>query len=157
MKLEVKIELFETHDKVNFYTLVVNGQATEIDKFFDRFPEGCPHDEDIDTIIKWIDKLGERGALERYLRNEGRMHDNVYAIPIETANLRLYIIRLSDHIVILGNGGVKSTATYNEDEELNAQVELLQQVDSLLRARIRSGQISHYQKELFGNLCFHLK
>lgn len=157
MKSEISIELFEEHEKVNFYTLRFQDEETEVDKFLDQFPEGCKYDKDIDIIIKWIDQIGKRGALERHFRPEGKRSDGVWAIPIETASLRLYVIRLSDHILILGNGGVKNTETYNEDPFLNDCVELLQEVDGYIKSRIKNGQISLYQKQLFGNLTFHLK
>ena len=54
MKSEIYIEIFEEHEKVNFYTLRFQGEETEVDKFLDQFPEGCEYDEDIDIIIKWI-------------------------------------------------------------------------------------------------------
>lgn len=156
MKLEINIEPFEERDKVNYYTLRFKDEDTEVDKFLDQFPEGCEYDNDIDIIIKWIEQIGERGALERYFRPEGKQKDQVFAIPIETASLRLYVIRLTEQIVILGNGGKKTTKTYNEDPILNDCVELLQEVDRYIKARIQSGDLSIYQKKLFGNLKFHL-
>jgi hypothetical protein len=157
VKSLITIELFEEHDKVNFYTIRFQDEETEVDKFLDQFPEGCKYDEDIDIIIKWIEQIGERSALERYFRYEGKPSDHVFAIPIETSHLRLYVIRLSEHIVIIGNGGVKTKRTYNDDPFLNSCVELLQEVDGYIKSRIQRGQLSIYQKQLFGNLKFHLK
>lgn len=157
MKSNISIELFEEHDQVNFYTLRFQDEDTEVDKFLDQFPEGCEYDNDIDIIIKWIEQIGKRGALERYFRPEGKQNDQVFAIPIETASLRLYVIRINEQIIILGNGGIKTTRTYNEDPILNDCVELLQEVDRYIKARIQKGQLSIYQKKLFGNLNFHLQ
>lgn len=156
MKSTIQIELFEEHDKVNFYTLRFENEETEVDKFFDKFPQGCKYDEDIDIIIKWIDQIGKRGALERYLRPESRQSDNVWAIPIETSHLRLYVLRLSDEILILGNGGLKSTATYNEDAFLSSCVKLLQQVDGFIKARQNKESLTTYGKQIFGKTTFHL-
>jgi hypothetical protein len=156
VKSTVNIELFEEHEQVNFYTLRFQGQETEVDKFLDQFPEGCKYDEDIDIIIKWMDKIGETGALERYFRPESRANDQIWAIPIETSNLRLYVIRISQEILIIGNGGVKSTRTYNEDPILNGHVELLQKIDRFINSRIKDGSITVTQKQLEGNLKFNL-
>lgn len=41
----ISIELFEEHNKVNFYTLRFQNEETEIEKFFDKFPEGCEFDD----------------------------------------------------------------------------------------------------------------
>ncbi len=48
----ISIELFEEHDKVNFYTLCFDGEETEIDKFLNHFPEDCEHDDDISILIQ---------------------------------------------------------------------------------------------------------
>ena len=157
MKSRIHIELFEEHDKVNFYTLRFKNEATEVDKFLDKFPEGCDYDEDIDIIIKWIDKIGERGASERHFRPESKYRDKIWAIPIETSNLRLYVIRISENIVILGNGDVKSSQTYNENSTLNNIVELLKEVDGFINDRLRKGKITLLGKQLFGQITFQLK
>ncbi len=156
MKSVINIELFEEHERINFYTLRFQGEETEADKFLDQFPEGCKYDEDIDIIIKWIDKIGETGALERYFRPESRENDQIWAIPIETSNLRLYVIRISEEILIIGNGGVKTTRTYNEAPILNKHVELLQNINRIIKTRVKDGKVNIYQKQLLGNLKFNL-
>ncbi len=155
--MKIEIELFEEHENVNFYTLRFQGKETEVDKFLDKFPEGCEYDDDIDIIIKWMDQIGERGALEDYFRPEGKFKDNVWAVPIETNSLRLYVLRLSDEILILGNGGIKTTRTYNEDPDLNECVELLQTIDGYIKARIIKSTLSLYGKNIYGNTTFHIK
>jgi hypothetical protein len=140
VKSTISIVPFDDHERVSFYTLCFQDEETEADKFLDKFPEGCDNERDVDIIIKWIDEIGERGALERYFRPEGRRHDHVWAVPIETASLRLYVIRLSENIVIIGNGDIKSTKTYNEDPILKDYVELLQEVDGYIRSRIQKGK-----------------
>lgn len=157
MKSKIEVVEFEEHKKVTFYTLKYQGAETEVDKFFDQFPEGCDYDEDIDIIIKWIDHIGEKGALERYLRPESKRKDNIWAIPLETCNLRLYLLRLSDEIIILGNGGRKNTPSYNEDQVLNSCVELLQEIDGYIRSRLKKGEVHIYGKQIFGNTTFYIK
>jgi hypothetical protein len=156
VKKKLEIELFEEHSNVNIYTIRYKNDLSEFDKFLDKYPKGCEFDDDIDIIITWIGKIGEKGALERYLRPEGKYKDNVYAIPIETANLRLYVIRISDHIIILGNGGNKKSKTYNEDPELNSYVEQLQTIDVLFKTRLKKGIIQIFEKQLFGKLEFEI-
>ena len=46
------------------------------------------------------------------------MNDHVSALAIDSRKLRLYCLRISDQILILGNGGVKTTRTYEEDPKL---------------------------------------
>lgn len=84
-----------------------------------------------DAILTAIDKMRETGACERYFRLEG---GNVKAIPLyisfvrvnrTVGKLRLYCLRLSDKILILGGGAV-TTAQKNEDDPV-----LLRFIDDL--------------------------
>lgn len=129
MKKRLEIELFEEHTNVNIYTIRFKNEITEIEKFLEKFPQGCEFDLDVSIIIKWLDNIGKRGALERYFRIEGKYKDKVFALPMENSNLRLFVIRISDEILILGNGGKKKTKAYNKDLELNNIVEQLQSID----------------------------
>ena len=57
-------------------------------------------------------------------------------------------------ILILGNGGLKSTATYQEDEHLHRQVKTLQKIDIELKQRERNKVIVVTGTELLGELSF---
>ena len=66
-EIEYTIELFEEYDNINFYTIRFKGDVyTEAEKFLLKFPEGCEFDKDIDVILSWLEKISEKGALERY-------------------------------------------------------------------------------------------
>lgn len=78
---------------------------------------------------------------ERYFRPEGKYADRVCALPIDSGKLRLYCLRISDKILILDNGGIKQTKTYNENQELNGYVMDLQKFDALLKAAEKEGSI----------------
>ncbi|MDE5743880.1 MAG: hypothetical protein K2H62_05950, partial [Bacteroidales bacterium] len=86
----------------------------------------------------------------RYFRVEGKMVDRVCALPIDSGKLRLYCLRLSDKILILGNGGIKSTRTYNEDAVLNGYVMDLQQFDGLLKEAEKDGSIKIEETNISG-------
>ena len=78
------IELIEEYDKVNFYSIhLSDSELSEFEDFFEKFPVGCEYDEDIDVIISWLDRIAERGALERYFRPEGRYGDGVGVILVD--------------------------------------------------------------------------
>ena len=155
MTRKYSIELIEEHDAVNFYSVHLSEEElSELERFFEKFPEGCDYDEDIDTIIAWLDKIGESGALERYFRYEGKFGDGVSAIPIETSNLRLYCIRLSDKILIFGNGGVKDCAAWQDSETLSEYVETLVDTSRFISSRLSNGTIYLIDKEIIGNLNF---
>lgn len=149
------LELIEEHDAVNFYSIHLEGKViSEMEAFFEKFPFGSSYDDDIDIIISWLDKIGAVGALERYFRYEGKYGDGVCAIPIETNNLRLYCIRLSDKILIFGNGGLKDTKTWQESETLTEYVRLLIDTSRFISSRIKDGSLYIIDKEILGNLNF---
>lgn len=149
------LELIEEHEAVNYYSVHLDKEEiSELERFFEKFPEGCEYDDDIDTIIAWLDRIGEHGALERYFRNEGRYGDGVSAIPIETNNLRLYCIRLSEKILVFGNGGVKDNRTWEESATLSEYVETLIDTSRYITSRLEDGTLYIVEKELIGNLNF---
>lgn len=53
------------------------------------------------------------------------------ALPshLGTTNLRLYCLNISHKVLILGNGGLKTTQTYQEDAHLHKCVQTLQKID----------------------------
>lgn len=69
------------------------------------------------------------------------MRDRVAALPIQSSKLRLYCLRLSDSVLIVGNGGQKDTKTYQENPELNGYVINLQKLDDILRIAEQKGTI----------------
>ena len=156
MNQRYKIELIEEHSKVNFYSVHMdNYELSELERFFVKFPEGCEYDEEVDVIISWLDKIGENGALQRYFRPEGKYGDGVGVIPIDVGNkLRLYCLRISDKIIVFGNGGIKDSDTWQNSESLAPYVEMLIDTSRFIASRVKDGKILIIDKELFGNLNF---
>ena len=62
----------------------------------------------------------------------------------------MYCLRISEQIVILGNGGVKTTRTYEEDPKLFGYVMDLQRFERILDDNIAKGFIRIEEKELKG-------
>lgn len=156
MERRYSVELIEEHEKVNFYSIHLDGEElSELERFFDKFPEGCEYDEEVDTILAWIDKIAEKGALERYFRPEGRYGDGVGVIPIDVGNkIRLYCLRLTDKVLIFGNGGVKDSDSWQNSKVLAPYVQLLTETSRFVKSRLRDGKIILMDKELIGNLDF---
>ena len=150
------IDLVEEYPNVNFYSIKLEGEElTEIERFFEKFPEGCEYDDEIDVLLSWIDKIAEKGALERYFRPEGRYGDGVGVIPIDVGNkIRLYCLRLSDKILIFGNGGIKDSRSWEESEGLSSYVKLLIDTSRFISTRIKDGSIVIVDKNIIGNLNF---
>ena len=93
--------------------------------------------------------------MERYYRPEGRYGDGVGVIPIEVGNkIRLYCLRLSDKILVFGNGGVKDASTWEESETLAPYVRLLIDTSRFISSRIKDGTIVLVDKDIIGDLNF---
>lgn len=76
------------------------------------------------------------------------MSDQVCALPIQSSRLRLYCLRLTDQIVIIGNGGEKTAATYEESEELNGYVLDLQSFNKIINSELKKGAITIEETQL---------
>lgn len=79
------------------------------------------------------------------------MSDNVAALAIDSRQLRLYCLRISDQILILGNGGVKTTRSYEEDPKLLGYVIDLQSFDKALAEAQRNGTV-RIEKNMITNI-----
>ena len=53
-------------------------------------------------------------------------------------------------MLIVGNGGMKSTKTYEEDESLNGYVITLQRLDKLLGQAMKSGKVTIEETTITG-------
>lgn len=113
-----------------------------------KFKDNARLKRDYQIILLALDKIMKQGALERYFRPEGKINDSVCALPIDSGKLRLYCLRISEKILIIGNGGVKDTKTYNENNELNGYVIDLQKFDLLINKAIEEGTISIEEDEI---------
>ena len=125
-------------------------RTTEFERFMLKFESESSLNRDFLRIIYALQKITEEGALERFFRPEGSMKDTVCALPIESGKLRLYCLRLSDRILIIGNGGIKESRTYQEDKTLLGYVMDLQKFDLLLKQYIEKGWLSVEEKEISG-------
>ena len=69
------------------------------------------------------------------------MNDSVVALPVLSSKLRLYCLCLSNGILVLGNGGVKNSRTYEEDDSLRGYVLNLQKFEELLKEGQKNGSV----------------
>ena len=95
----------------------------------------------MNSILTAINGIGKEGVLESFFRPEGKFSDRVCAIPLLTyprkpsdncGSLRLYCIRMTDSLLILGGGGEKKTRVYEDDPILFEKVKTLQSIDKVL-------------------------
>lgn len=137
------LKTIEQNDNVGMFSICFDGsEVSEFEKFLNEFKDNATYNKDFNVILLALSKIIDKGALERFFRNEGRMNDNVKALAIDSRKLRLYCLRISDQILILGNGGVKNTRTYQEDCKLSGYVMDLQTFDKVLLKAQKSGKVT---------------
>lgn len=132
-----KLELVIESDNVSIYSPKYDGETlTEFEKFmFKNSTLSHPQlKKDFNEIIARIQKMiNDCGARENLFRLEGR---NIKALPLiihkrrrGIGTVRLYCIRISDRLLILGNGGVKKVDRFEDDPILLGIVNQLRNLE----------------------------
>lgn len=158
MERNLFIELLESGEKVSLYSPHFEGeQYSEFENFLLKYKDLYP--EDVKQIVYRLDIIKRDGAEDRHFRYEGTRKDRVMALPshLETTSLRLYLLNIEAKILIIGNGGLKETATYEEDVILHKQVKTLQKIDIELKQREQQKVIVIKGTELLGELSFKIE
>lgn len=148
---EVTVKTIENEGIVTMYTLsFVDDELSEFEKFIQKFKDNAQLKRDYQIIIYALAKISTNGAFERYFRPEGKMQDGVCAIPIDSSKLRLYCLRISNNILIIGNGGIKDCRTYEESTDLLGYVMDLQNFGSLIKKGVAEGSLVINETEIEG-------
>lgn len=128
------LELVNKSEVASLYTILFeNESASEFTKFMSKFKDSAHLQRDYQIILFALQKILENGAL-----------------PVTSGKLRLYCLRLSDKILIIGNGGIKESKTYNENPELSGYVIDLQNFDSIIKKAFNEGLISIEETDILG-------
>lgn len=154
---EVELYLIGEGENCTVYTLqFLRDTENEFEKFVSKFINDADYSEDYTRIAAVIKLIYRNGALERYFRREGRPTDSVVALPVLKSKLRLYCLRLSDKVLILGNGDIKKTRTYEEDAKLKAYVLTLQKFEKLLKQGVEDGSVTISESKIETDEVFEL-
>lgn len=141
-----KFELILETDKVSMYSPKFDGEANnEFEKFLlaNRNQTHPQLKKFFDAILSVIEKMGETGAYERYFRPEG---GNVKAVPTyvdiprvnrKVGKMRLYCLRISDRMLILGGGAVSTSQKYEDDPVLLTIIGELQDIEDHIRRIVK--------------------
>jgi hypothetical protein len=156
------IEEIYTYRKVKYYTARLEGEPhSEMEKFILRFEIDVDFQNDFENIVTLLGTLGNvKGAKSRYFRDESAAQ----ALPPEIrealrenwvqfidANLRLFCLRMSDEIVILLNGGIKSSQKTNDSPDLAGKFRFAQQVSKAIDLKIKHRELQVVGKQLIGD------
>lgn len=139
---ELELLLLDQTGNCTVYTIkFLSDDLNEFEKFVAKFQTDGELNKDYRIIAKFIDQILDFGVLERYFRPKGKVKDYVVALPTLRSRLRLYALRLSDKVLILGNGGEKKTRTYDEYDTLRGYVVMLQRFEELLKDGVKDGSV----------------
>ena len=155
MERDLLLELLEMGDKVSLYSPRFVGETyTEFEKFLIEYKDD--YQEDVAQIVYRLDIVKRDGPEDRHFRYEGSKSDRVMALPsyLETTKLRVYLLNIKSKILILGNGGLKKTRTYQEDAFLKKCVENLQKIDILLKEKEHCKEVTIKGTAILGELTF---
>ncbi len=154
---EVELLLVDSSDKCTLYTIqFLSDDKNEFEKFIAKFRNDAELNPDFQAIMRFLEQIMSNGALERYFRREGKMNDSVVALPVLKSKLRLYCLRLTNRILVIGNGDVKNSRTYEEDNTLQGYVIDLQKFERLLKQEIRSGNVEITESQIVTDKTFEL-
>lgn len=154
---EVELLLVTSSDSCTVYTIqFLSDEQSEFEKFIAKFRNDAKLNPDFQAIMRFVEQILANGALERYFRREGKMSDSVAALPVLKSKLRLYCLRLTDKILVIGNGDVKNSRTYEEDNTLQGYVMDLQKFERLLKQEMRAGNVRITEDKIITDKTFEL-
>jgi hypothetical protein len=163
MKQYVNLQVFKSFRKVRYYTFQIEGhEQTETDKFFSKLEFAEQIADDLNRLNRLILTIGERtGAVIDLFRPE----DEAVALPpkpnfrfskilqireIEHNSLRLYCIWISEEIVILANGGVKTSQKTEDSSDLMPHFRFVKSMGKQINKLIIENSFTFEGKEIFG-------
>jgi hypothetical protein len=155
------------YQKVTYYSVHIEGEALwEVDKFFEKMEQKAEED-DILRFVAVLEEIGDtRGAKKRYFRDERGFNalppksKGTEDLGLETLevhdNWRLYCLRLSESIVILFNGGIKTTQKAQDCPNVSRHFYQAQKFTKLIDEALRNGDIQLSGRFLKINSHFEL-
>ncbi|WP_274990649.1 hypothetical protein [Bacteroides uniformis] len=88
----VSLKTIEQNDNVGMFSICFDGnEESEFEKFLNEFKDNATYNKDFNIILLALSKIIDKGALERFFRNEGKMSDNVKALSINSRKLLAHI------------------------------------------------------------------
>jgi hypothetical protein len=154
---EIELVLLNEGDKCTLYSIQFDTEDdSEYERFYTKFIKDAKLNRDLLRIVQIVDRIADEGAMERLFRPEGKIKDSVVALPVLSSKLRLYCLRLSDGILVLGNGGVKKSRTYEEDDSLRGYVLTLQKFEELLIEGKQNGSVTITERTIETGKTFEI-
>lgn len=169
MKSYITIEEFYTFKLVKYYTVKVEGQESETDKFISKHEESedLSIKENFEVLMAWLEVIGEETTLKN--KDLIRFEEKAGAFPpirkvmksrgMEVEGLRLYCFKVSDSICILFNGGYKpkNKRSVQDCPDLLPHFRMANKLSKLILKAISEGDIKIRNKNLIFSTDFYLE
>jgi hypothetical protein len=120
-----------------------DGEYTLFDEFLDRMEKDFP--DDVAEIWSKLEFMGREGGarIQFFRENEGVPGDGVVALLKEQDfPIRLYAIRYGSILLVLGSGGYKNVAAWQEDDILSLHATEMMRISALIMERIKEKDIT---------------
>jgi hypothetical protein len=142
--------------KATIYSAILDEDGQNL---FEQFIEENDnlHRPELLEILARIKSISHKeGAREHYFKKgEGLLGDGVEALfDVTKRKLRLYCIRYSSVVLVLGGGGAKNVRTLQEDPKLKRENYLLRQISKRLTLAIKEGDLQWNGDDFTGQLEF---
>jgi hypothetical protein len=155
VKLTIDIICYHKGEAGSIYTIkFAHESESELDKFLsDPDNKSCEEFSALEARLMYM--ADASGFSAKFFKPEGTKMDALCAFHIDNKSLRLFCLRWPNNVLlIIGNGGIKNTRTYQENPKLKKAAEVLQKIDAELERLIKNNEIivNHQTGELDGKL-----
>ena len=146
-------------EKASFYTILVDEGETLFGKFVTENTKDFQNE--LMNMVGRIKNMGcKNGATDNFFKldeSSDPIDDNVVALYDKPdKKLRLYCVKMSDNLIVLGGGGKKPhwVFKWQWDSKLKKEAEMIMNISKLINSRIEHGQLGISQDGLTftGNL-----
>ena len=155
MKLSCELIQIAYGDAGTLYSVKLNGCEKSEFELFTEIPE-LQENHDFHEVLAFLEVMvDKKGFKQRFFKvKEGSRTDSLVALS--RGKIRLYCLRWSGILLIVGYGGYKNTKSYQDDPILDRATKVLQAVDEELMDLYRSQDvhIDHKTGEITGKLRF---
>lgn len=145
-------------DRVTYYSIKLEDKdVNEFEDFILNHQDNEDISEEFDDIINWLEVIGEDfGAQRNLFRNEQKAEalppSARYLKLIYNENLRLYCLLLTPNIVVLFNGGIKTTRTAQDCPNVGPHFKLANLFASKIERLIITRELTYSSDGKFLNI-----
>lgn len=131
-------------DKASIYSIVTESSKIS---FLDHFTLEHRREstQDLMSIMRRLRNIGNTvGATRTYFKlDEGLAWNDLVCALYDTPDrhLRLYCIRLSNKIIVVGNGGPKNVRAWQDNPRLSREVHEMMHYSKIIRIRLNDGSL----------------